>query len=260
MRTVISVFTVVAALSLFSCGPTQGPCSAATCNGCCDFAGQCQPGSQPQACGVSGNLCTTCVATQTCQAGACQGSSGSGGGGGGGTTGGGGGSTGGGGGGSTGGGGGTTMTDAQRVTTFCEKTRLAGCANWFTSQAQCEDAMRRTQAALCEVKWVAETNCLSQTQLSDWVCDAFGEPHIAGTLCRDEYGFGSYCRVSVASPACYSGACQFNSDCPSGMSCNDKTAHCFDTQASCPGLPCKFNADCPSGQTCNNALEQCVRS
>ena len=170
--------------------------------------------------------------------------------------------TGGGSGGGTGAGGGgssTSMTEAQRVAVYCEKTRTANCSQWFTSQQQCVDMLSRTQSALCQTKWEAETDCLGTTQPSDWMCSPFGEPVIASTRCRDEYGFGSYCRLAIANINCFQGACQYNSDCPSDFSCNDKTRHCFKTSASCGGLPCTYNADCPTGFTCNNALEQCVR-
>ncbi len=166
---------------------------------------------------------------------------------------------GGGGSGSMGGGGGGGLTEAERVSIFCTKTLLAHCSQWFSSQTQCVDTMARTQASLCQTKWEAETDCLQITQTSDWVCSALGEPSIANTACRDQYGFGSYCRLAVAKPECYLAACQYAADCPSDYSCNDKTKHCFKLAASCGGLPCTFDSDCPSRFRCNNALEQCVR-
>jgi hypothetical protein len=164
-----------------------------------------------------------------------------------------------GGGGSGGGGGGSALTDAQRISIFCEKTLLPHCSNWFTSTAQCTDIMSRTMSPLCEAKWEAETDCLAQTTASDWSC-ALGEPIIASTLCRDQFRLGSYCRIAIATPACYSAPCSFSTDCASGSSCNDKTRHCFSLSAQCGGLPCSFSTDCPSGFTCNNALEQCVKN
>lgn len=179
------------------------------------------------------------------------------GGGGGSITGGGGGASGGGAGG--GGGGQTGLTEAQRVAVYCEKTRTASCSQWFATQQECVDLVARTQHTLCQAKWEAETDCLGTTQPSDWMCSAFGEPVIASTRCRDQYGFGSYCRLAIANIRCFAGACRYNADCPTGFSCNDKTEHCFDSSAQCGGLPCSYNADCPTGFTCNNALEQCVR-
>jgi len=163
-------------------------------------------------------------------------------------------------GGGTASGGGAGQSDAARVTAWCQKTLTPQCSAWFTSQAQCEDAMKRTQTTLCEAKWVAETDCLASVSASDWACDATGEPRLATTACRDEYLFGSYCRVSMANAKCNAGACQYDTDCPSGMGCNDKTLHCFQKTASCPGLPCKYDTDCSSGFKCNGALEQCVKA
>ncbi|MEW5742582.1 MAG: hypothetical protein AB1938_26930, partial [Myxococcota bacterium] len=94
-----------ALLSSSSCGGTKKTCSISTCQGCCDAAGECQPGSTTAACGSSGSFCSVCPGAQLCQLGVCipisgTGGGATGGGGGGGATG------GGGGGGATGGGGG----------------------------------------------------------------------------------------------------------------------------------------------------------
>lgn len=156
---------------------------------------------------------------------------------------------------SSGGGG---LTEAQRLDVYCEKTMLPGCPNWFTSKAQCVDIMGKTSSPVCEEKWVAETDCLGQTQASDWGCSDVGEPAIAGTLCRDQYGFGSYCRITVANPDCYGAACKYHTDCSADAACNDATAHCVMSAAQCGGLPCKYNTDCPTDFQCNDALEQCV--
>lgn len=155
-------------------------------------------------------------------------------------------------------GGGSGLTEAQRIDVYCEKTLLAGCPNWFMSKAQCVDIMNKTKAPLCEDKWVAETDCLGQTQASDWACTDFGEPAIVGTTCRDQYGFGSYCRIAIANPDCYGAACMYDADCSGEGTCNDGTEHCVQKSAQCGGLPCKYDADCPNNFKCNDALGQCV--
>ncbi len=105
------------------------------------------------------------------------------------------------------------LTEAQRIDVYCEKTLLAQCGNWFTSKDQCVGIMAKTKSEICQAKWEAETDCLGQTQASDWACTGFGEPAIAGTVCRDQYGFGSYCRIAVAKPDCYGAACKYDADC-----------------------------------------------
>lgn len=150
------------------------------------------------------------------------------------------------------------LTEAQRLDVFCEKTLLPKCPSWFTSKQQCIDIMSKTATPICQDKWVAETDCLGQTQASDWTCSAVGEPAIAGTVCRDQYGFGSYCRVAVADPKCYGAACNYDADCSGTAKCNDGTGHCVDDMAKCGGLPCKYDADCPGSYKCNDALGQCV--
>ncbi|MDI1436575.1 hypothetical protein [Polyangium sorediatum] len=150
------------------------------------------------------------------------------------------------------------LTEMDRLQVFCEKTMLAGCPAWFTSTAQCVDIMSKTQTDLCQDKWVAETDCLGKTQAGDWTCNGAGEPEVVGTICRDEYGFGSYCRITVATPACYGAACMYDSDCSGESKCNEATEHCVESSAQCGGLPCKYNADCPSAFKCNDALGQCV--
>lgn len=151
------------------------------------------------------------------------------------------------------------LTEAQRIDVYCEKTLLAQCGAWFTSKAQCAEIMAKTKSEVCQAKWEAETDCLGTTQASDWTCTAFGEPEIAGTTCRDQYGFGSYCRIAVANPDCYGAACKYDADCSGGAGCNDGTEHCVKSTAKCGGLPCKYDADCPSNFKCNDALEQCVQ-
>lgn len=86
--------SLAAALLLFGC-PTGEPCSAETCNGCCDSNDRCVSQLTALACGLNGNACAACALTQECRGGICLvvGS-----GGGNGVTGGGGGATGGGGG------------------------------------------------------------------------------------------------------------------------------------------------------------------
>ncbi len=53
-----------------ACG-LKGPCNAANCPGCCDASGACQGGSTANACGLDGNGCVECAATQACQIGVC---------------------------------------------------------------------------------------------------------------------------------------------------------------------------------------------
>ena len=106
-RSLLVLSFLLAVLS--ACSPPAGACTANNCLGCCDSAGQCQPGNTDLACGL-GPTCGTCSLGTSCQASACLSTStggGSGGGAGGGAVGGGagGGAVGGGtGGGATGGG------------------------------------------------------------------------------------------------------------------------------------------------------------
>ncbi|HEY1088495.1 MAG TPA: hypothetical protein VGE37_12400 [Archangium sp.] len=99
-------FALFAVLFVAACSSTPSVCDSRSCSGCCTAAGECISGTSAQACGVSGNTCTSCPIGFTCALGAC-GSSATGGGGGSATGGGGGTSTGGGGGAATGGGGGS---------------------------------------------------------------------------------------------------------------------------------------------------------
>ncbi len=56
---------------LHACGPTIKPCSAKTCDGCCDENGQCLAGSSVFECGSGGNSCSRCEANQACHSGEC---------------------------------------------------------------------------------------------------------------------------------------------------------------------------------------------
>lgn len=65
-----SAFSVVALSCSSSVAPT--PCSAATCDGCCQD-GVCKPvaDQDPAACGTGGGECEACIAGQSCNAGVC---------------------------------------------------------------------------------------------------------------------------------------------------------------------------------------------
>jgi hypothetical protein len=55
-----------------SCGGTTAVCNARTCSsGCCDLTNRCQPGSDPAACGTSGNQCRMCPLGDACSQGVC---------------------------------------------------------------------------------------------------------------------------------------------------------------------------------------------
>ncbi|HEY1691774.1 MAG TPA: hypothetical protein VGG39_06415 [Polyangiaceae bacterium] len=54
---------------------TNNFCDSTNCDGCCDFNGNCQPGTTANECGVAGGFCNDCTATPgggTCSAGLCQ--------------------------------------------------------------------------------------------------------------------------------------------------------------------------------------------
>lgn len=74
----MTVVAVVMAVLGVACGMSQRPCSASTCTGCCDAAGQCQGGTQSASCGSSGARCEACVDGAVCQLGRCSSASGGG--------------------------------------------------------------------------------------------------------------------------------------------------------------------------------------
>lgn len=76
------IFVVGGLLGGCEVGVQAGACRPSNCSGCCDGAGQCQPGLEPATCGIQGNRCVACEAGLSCNAGACGVLSGSGGGGG----------------------------------------------------------------------------------------------------------------------------------------------------------------------------------
>ena len=127
------------------------------------------------------------------------------------------------------------------------------------AQAQLETMCKKgiAAAALCGGDPAGGLACFEAPDATDWVC-AGGEPYPAcnGDLAAS---LGMYCLVALGNPSCASGiACDFNSDCSNGMSCNGATGQCFATSAYCVGLPCELNSDCPSGHTCNNAEGACI--
>lgn len=66
----IAAPTLLAFVLAFSgCGGTRPPCSASTCEGCCDATGVCRIGTTNDACGAKGGACAVC--TSACMAGVC---------------------------------------------------------------------------------------------------------------------------------------------------------------------------------------------
>jgi hypothetical protein len=70
------------ALALLMCGcprtegdllivPDAGHCASASCNGCCDTDGVCQPGLLPSSCGENGVACVACAPGVQCVDGTC---------------------------------------------------------------------------------------------------------------------------------------------------------------------------------------------
>lgn len=55
---------------LTACGTSPQPACAERCAGCCDAAGECQPGNLATACGASGTVCVVCP-SGTCSSGLC---------------------------------------------------------------------------------------------------------------------------------------------------------------------------------------------
>lgn len=64
----IAPFALCLVLASTACSPMRPPCSTATCSGCCTADQQCLGGTTPMACGRGGNLCRTCLVTETCLA------------------------------------------------------------------------------------------------------------------------------------------------------------------------------------------------
>ncbi len=64
------VLFFVLGLAAASC-QGHGNCSPASCTGCCDVSGQCQPGASLTACGHGGNACGQCGTGLVCSGGMC---------------------------------------------------------------------------------------------------------------------------------------------------------------------------------------------
>ncbi len=172
------------------------------------------------------------------------------------------------GGGTSGTGGGTSGTgggssSATWAIAECEaamdKFANANCADrqsWLGFKAQCQRLPSPNSTALCETPLSRAKACHAQF-ISQGTVFCNGPNTDTNETCGADVVLGILCAATVNAGPCAGVACMYNSDCPSGWSCNDQTRRCFQTSARCPGLPCKYNADCPTGLTCNNATGQC---
>ncbi|MBK7864442.1 MAG: hypothetical protein IPJ65_38730 [Archangiaceae bacterium] len=138
--------------------------------------------------------------------------------------------------------------------------------------AGCSDAAQYTQlkqtvcpkvsnasSAVCSAALTRAEGTYSQLQSASFYCTSFGTTDSADPAAVD-FLLAVFCVTSMNSNLCAGLACAYNTDCPTGYTCNDATDKCVKTDAACIGLPCKYNVDCPTGLTCNNAIGQCSKS
>ncbi|MCU0697169.1 MAG: hypothetical protein MUC96_11610 [Myxococcaceae bacterium] len=166
-------------------------------------------------------------------------------------------------GGGTGGGGGgaagQTWT-AAACDAAMDKFASANCpdsANWLgLKTAACAKLSNVTSVALCATAFSKAQACQAQFISQAMLACTFGGTDTNDT-CGADVVLGALCAATVNTAQCAGVQCRFNTDCPSGWTCNDQTDRCVNTSARCPGLPCRFNTDCPTGFTCNDATGQC---
>lgn len=140
-----------------------------------------------------------------------------------------------------------------------DKFIAPGCAdvaNWRGLKMQCSRIPSPNATALCGAPLQKAKACHSQFVTQGTVA-CVGPTTDTNETCGADVVLGVLCAATVNAGPCAGVQCMYNSDCPSGWTCNDKTDRCVQTSARCPGLPCRYNADCPTGFTCNNATEQC---
>lgn len=82
-RVLVVSWLVGLSVGVFAACSGTPRCSASTCSGCCDASGECQLGTQLNACGLSGATCQQCIIGASCVNGFCIGGSAGGGAGGG---------------------------------------------------------------------------------------------------------------------------------------------------------------------------------
>ncbi len=288
----LAVSVVALLWVLPGCSPATPKCDATTCaGGCCDAAGQCQPGFAPTACGTGGNLCTTCFSGQACNLGLCQttgfgGGTGTGGGGGGG-------------GGGVGGGGGSVgplvcatgrtacagscvdlTTDGRNCGncgTLCTSSQFcsggscaqlppdcsaAGCpTGFFCSGTQCKRGCATNtdcpQPGVCDAR-TAACSCAAGTHPCGNTCEPDTSVSACGPSCASCEG------IDNAAPACSNSACDFTcntgfhrcgNECKSDTDVGSCGSNCVPCQAPANGTSVCSNRQCDF--VCNSGFHRC---
>lgn len=157
-----------------------------------------------------------------------------------------------------GGGSGAATLSVSECETDMAKFEGANCADqsgWTMMKTTLCPKLPNATAALCETPLKKAKACHAQFQSATMVC-TLGQTDSADP-CAVDVLLGVLCVATMNSNQCAGISCMYNSDCPTGYACNDKTDRCVSSSASCIGLPCKYNADCPTGLTCNNGTGQC---
>lgn len=174
------------------------------------------------------------------------------------------------GGGSSGTGGGTSGTgggtsSATLTVSECEQDMdrfaAAHCADesqWTSAKTLICAKIPNTTSAPCTSALTKAKTCHTQFQQAMIFCSLGATD--SSDPCAVDVLLGVFCVASVNSNLCMATQCMYDTDCPSGYGCNDKTLRCFKKDAPCLGLPCKYATDCPGGFTCNDAIAQCVRN
>lgn len=240
-------------LGLASCGATRPTCDLRSCpTGCCDSAGECQPGRTNTACGAGANTCRTCGLLETCTAGSCSGFTTGGGSAGGGSTAGGaavgggaasdGGLGGGSGGGAVDGGTGCASDSACSATETCHPV-LRRCLPTCSGSSDCPDS----QKTCATFTGLPPGNAAGLRAFCQCATDALCDRGAPGLLCQP--------LTKVCDFRCTAGSC------PGGAPCDTATGKCGATvsDAGVPdaGSSCTFGA-CPGGRVCDPASEACI--
>ncbi len=139
-----------------------------------------------------------------------------------------------------------------------EAANCSDQSGWTMVKTTICPKLPNTTSMLCETPLTKAKACHAQFQTAQLAC-VLGQTDSTDP-CAVDVLLGVLCVAAMNNNTCAGATCMYNSDCPTGYSCNDKTDRCVNTSASCVGLPCTYNADCPTGQTCNNGTGQCNRN
>jgi hypothetical protein len=136
---------------------------------------------------------------------------------------------------------------------------VASCST--VTESACESVIDTASKRGC-AQWLPALASWCTTSDHAYACTSMPVAGTYGQISADapvDAVIADACTGAVNKTECWSIDCANSTDCPTGYTCNDATAHCVSWDGKCFGLPCASFTDCPTGETCSTEIGVCIK-